>query len=111
MLIAACIVLQDVLEAATEAEAEPQTPRTPTTEDLEYDLAGTPRQTSDFQGPHSLTPLPEAGPPQHLSRNSSIGSQVQAGISPLLVNNLKSENLACNPGMARETLIWPYSAH
>lgn len=69
--------LQDVLEAATEAEGDPQTPRTPTTEDLEYDLAATPRQTSDYQGAPGLGPLPEQGTPQHHSRASSIGSQVQ----------------------------------
>ena len=102
VLKAACIVLQDVLEAATEAEADPQTPRTPTTEDLEYDLAGTPRQTSDFQGAPNL----EAEPKQHLSRNSSIGSQVQAGINPLLVNDVKSRKSARNPDRAGKDLLW-----
>ena len=86
MLIAACIVLQDVLEAATEAEADPQTPRTPTTEDLEYDLAGTPRQTSDFQGPHSLTPLPEAGPHSTLAGIALLALKFRQASVPLLVN-------------------------
>jgi len=67
--------MQDVLEAATDAEGGPQTPRTPTTEDLEYDLAGTPRQTSDYQGSPSLAPIPQEAPLHHLSRNSSFGSQ------------------------------------
>ena len=62
------------MEAATEAEADPHTPRTPTTEDLEYDLAGTPRHTSDYQGTPNLGPL---GTSRHPSRDSSIGSQVQ----------------------------------
>ena len=66
-----------MLEAATEAEAEPHTPRTPTIEDLEYDLADTPRQTSDYQGTPGLGPLPEEATPPHLSRDSSVGSQVQ----------------------------------
>lgn len=66
-----------MLEAATEAEAEPHTPRTPTTEDLEYELAATPRQTSDYQGAPGLGPLPEEATPQHLGRDSFIGSQVQ----------------------------------
>ena len=64
------------MEAATEAEADPQTPRTPTTEDLEYDLAGTPRQTSDYQGSPGLPPLHE-GVGQHQSRRDSFTSQVQ----------------------------------
>lgn len=68
---------QDVLEAATEAEGGPQTPRTPTTEDLEYDMAGTPRQTSDYQGSPSLPPIPQDAPLQQLSRDSSLGSQAQ----------------------------------
>lgn len=68
------------MEAATEAEGDPQTPRTPTTEDREYDLAATPRQTSDYQGGPGLGPLPEEGIRQHLSRASSIGSQVQVSI-------------------------------
>lgn len=69
-----------MLEAATEAEGDPQTPRNPTTEDLEYDLAATPRQTSDYQGAPGLGSLLEEGTPQHLSRASSIGSQAQVSI-------------------------------
>ena len=80
--------LQDVLEAATEAEAEPHTPRTPTTEDLEYDLAATPRQTSDYQGPPGLSPLPEEATPHHLSRDSSFGTQVQVSIELRLTCNI-----------------------
>ncbi|KAL0041621.1 hypothetical protein WJX79_009772 [Trebouxia sp. C0005] len=71
-------VQQDVMEAATEAEGGPQTPRTPTTEDLEYDIVGTPRQTSDYQGSPSLPTIPQQPPPRNLSRNSSLGSQAQA---------------------------------
>ncbi|KAL0049997.1 hypothetical protein WJX82_002413 [Trebouxia sp. C0006] len=70
-------VQQDVLETATEAEGGPQTPRTPTTEDLEYDMMGTPRQTSDYQGSPSLPTIPQEPPPRNLSRNSSLGSQAQ----------------------------------
>ncbi len=71
--------MQDVLEAATEAEGGPQTPRTPTTEDLEYDIVGTPRQTSDYQGSPNLPTIPQEPPPRNLSRNSSLGSQAQVG--------------------------------
>lgn len=71
--------MQDVMEAATEAEGGPQTPRTPTTEDLEYDIVGTPRQTSDYQGSPSLPTIPQQPPPRNLSRNSSLGSQAQVG--------------------------------
>ena len=70
-----------MIEAAKEAEADPQTPRTPTTEDLEYDLAGTPNQYSDYQGSPSL-----AGPSyaaRQLGRNSSIGSQVHTNLLPM----------------------------
>ncbi|DBA94847.1 hypothetical protein WJX77_009545 [Trebouxia sp. C0004] len=74
-------VQQDVLEAATEAEGGPQTPRTPTTEDLEYDMVGTPRQTSDYQGSPSLPTIPQEPPPRNLSRISSLGSQAQGHIS------------------------------
>ncbi len=72
--------MQDVLEAAKEAEGGPQTPRTPTTEDLEYDMVGTPQQTSDYQGSPSLPTIPQEPPPRNLSRNSSLGSQAQVGI-------------------------------
>lgn len=78
--------MQDVMEAATEAEADPHTPRTPTTEDLEYDLAGT-RQTSDYQGSPALGPLPGGGV-QDPSCRDSFSSQVQVSADSSLLYNV-----------------------
>lgn len=84
------------MEAATEAEADPQTPRTPTTEDMEYDLAGTPRQTSDYQGSPALPPLHE-GLGQDQSRRDPFTSQVQVSVVSSLTSFQVKERVLTAP--------------